>query len=245
MSNFYNPDYPVSGVGNFMQHTYTNNNASIDAMYFNSGMGMMPQQFDSRRNMGLNPNGFVPTNPFDPNQNMNTMMCGGGYPTQQQQQQPPVMPFSNYPPSVPQQQTPAFNSLVDSRRTATAVNNTVGSNPWANHRSNMMNSQQQQQQQQMFTEQPSPFVNQYGYTGQPTPYMYDASILNGSGFGRRESSWENVYSQPNVINQPVVDWNNQQQQQYGYGGGMPMPQYPAMNISWREQAERNWGSSIK
>lgn len=239
-NNYYNPDYPQIGAGNFMQHTYTNNNASIDAMYFNNGMGMVQQQFDSRRNMGLNPNGFAPTNPFGTNPNMNPVM-NGGYQTPsvpQQEMVSPVMPFSNYPPSVPQQQ-PTFNSLVDSRRTATAVNNTIGTNPWSNQQqSGVMN-------QSMFSTQPqtpSPFVNQYGYTGQPTPYMYDASMLNGGGFGRRDGSWDNLYSQPNVINQPVVDWNNQQQQQqYGYGGGMPMPQYPAMNISWREQAERNWG----
>lgn len=234
MSNYNNPDYPVSGVGSFVQHTYApaNNNASIEAMYFNSGMGMMQQQFDSRRNMGLNPNGFAPTNPFGPNQNTNTMMCGG-YPTPSVPQQEQVMPFSNYPSNVPQQQQqqPTFNSLVDSRRTATAVNNTIGLNPWAN--------QQQPQPQPL-----SPFTNQYGYTGQPTQYMYDTNILNGNGFGRRDGCWDNLYSQPNVINQPVVDWNNnqqQQQQQYGYGSGMPMPQYPAMNMSWREQAERNWG----
>jgi hypothetical protein len=239
--NNYNPDYPSCNGGSFLQHTYnTPNNASIEAMYFNSGIGFVPnQQFDSRRNMGLNPNGIAPTNPFNTNHNMNTVM-GGGYPSQPQQEQS-VMPFSIYPPGVPQQQqTPTLNSLVDSRRTATAVNNnTIGSNPWANQPQpqNIMN-----QQQQMFST-PSPFVNQYGYTGQPTQYMYDTSILNNCGsLGKREGYWDNIYSQPNVINQPVIDWNNQQQQQqYGYCGGMPMPQYPAVNISWREQAERNWG----
>ena len=240
-NNYYNPDYPQIGAGSFLQHTYApaNNNAIVESMYFNSGLGMM-QQFDSRRNMGLNPNGFAPTNPFSPNQNMNPMMCGGYPATPVPQQESPVMPFSNYPPSVPQQQQqqPAFNSLVDSRRTATAVNNTIGSSPWSNQQQpGVMN-------QSMFSTQPqppSPFVNQYGYTGQQTPYMYDTSILNGGGFGRRDGCWDNILSQPNVISQPVVDWNSpMQQQQYGYGGGMPMPQYPPMNISWREQAERNW-----
>ena len=252
----YNPDAPTT-IGSFLQHTYQqpNQNSMNNSYYYNGGNPFDmygQQQSDSRRNMMTN-NGVN-----NMNNNMNFGMTNNGYgmqmQTQQQNFEQPVMPFSSYPSGVPTSQQngmPAFNSLVDSRRNATAVNNNAATtNPWST-------ANQQQQNFQMNPQQPMMQNNQmmygqnYDYSQQPMSCssLYGSSI---NAFNKKDAYWDNQYTNPQFMMTPTVDWNaatnlnpmgnnmgyQQQQQQYP-----TMPQYPKTNMSWAEIAERNFNLS--
>lgn len=258
----YNPDAPTE-IGSFLQHTYQQptQNPMDSSFYYNDGStnpfdtyGQL--QSDSRRNIMANNNmcNMNNTNLYG----MNTYGMNNGYNTQMQQPvvEQPIMPFSTYPSGMPNQQQqlqPAFNSLVDSRRNATAVNNNANTtNPWATTNQQPMQPAQGYQMNQ--AQQPMQYNNQMYYSNmQPAcSSLYGNSINN---FNKKDAYWDNQYTNPQYLMTPNVNWNastnlnpmgnmNTQQQQYQqpqqmYGN---MAQYPKTNMSWVEIVEKNWSN---
>lgn len=254
----YNPDAPTT-VGSFLQHTYQqpNQNSMNNSYYYNGGNPFDmygQQQSDSRRNMM--------TNNVMNNMNQYGGMNNNGYgmqmQTQQQNFEQPVMPFSSYPSGVPttqQNDVPAFNSLVDSRRNATAVNNNAATtNPWSTANQQQQNFQMNQnmmnpQQSMLYNNSQMMYGQSYDYMQQP---MSCSSLYGNSinAFNKKDAYWDNQYTNPQFMMTPNVNWNAttnlnpmgnmgyQQQQQYP-----TMPQYPKTNMSWAEIAERNFNLS--
>lgn len=238
MSDFYNPDYPVSNAGGFSQHLYRpeQNNSAFYYNGMNPGFNSFSSwnsspfstvQPDSRRNDGLN----AQTMPQVPTMNMN------GAP-QYPQPERTVMPFSSYP----QTPTPQYglNSLVESRRFDNQPVNT-GNNPWANPQPAQM---------------PAPIMSQptvpsaWSYPVNPTCYNDPscAALYTNQkfGFDKSVSAWNNMYSQPRQIAPPNIDWNQNVQPQFNQFAQPPV--YPAFNnnqtpMSWKDVADRNWGGS--
>jgi hypothetical protein len=247
MSEFYNPDYPVSNTGGFSQHLYhpeQNNSAfyyggtgydfnfSSNPYNFNSNPFNNTVQPDSRRNDGLNPQIMpqVPTMPTMP-----TMSGVTTYP----QAEKGVMPFSSYP-STSQSPQYGFNSLVESRRFDNQPTD-MGNNPWANPQPAQM---------------PAPIVSQpttpSAWSYQPNPTYYNdpscAALYTNQkfGFDRSTSAWNNMYSTPRQIAPPNIDWNRGTQQPINQYAQPPV--YPAFSntqapVSWKDVADRNWGGS--
>lgn len=226
MNDQYNPDYPtLSGSASFLSHTFQNPNGGVNNSFYYPGANMsafnQPTYYpDSRRNDGVPAAANFNTQP-------------------QALPQTPVMPFSSYPTTSPQPQTPGFNSLVESRRFDQPTS--VGSNPWA-----------QPQPQPQFTapitpqpQTPSP----WSYQTQQSPYDPNCAALYSNpnfGYDRSSSAWDGIYAAPRPIEPPVINW---QQPQVNMYPSQQQPTYPAFNtlktnMSWRDIAEKNWASNL-
>jgi hypothetical protein len=250
----YNPDYPVSAGAGFIQHTYQPQQTN-QTTYFYGGntctnpFEMYGGQPDSRRNQyGAFP---TPTNPTYPQ------------PVQQATQEQAVMPYSSYPSNVPTNNAApqmGFNALVESRRNAAAVTNQQNAaNPW-NNTNAATASTSPYPYQTMSTPtmaptmmpQQSPYgmmpQNPYGYGYGVEQASYDLYVNNNPlGFDKKNGCWENCYTQPRTIPVPNIQWNqpvNLNPMGTQPNPAYPISSYPKTNMSWKEIAERNWGSTI-
>lgn len=245
----YNPDYPSTG-GNFLQYTYQpqHQQAQQNLYYYGGAAPVNPFNpmaipADSRRNFGMAaapmPNaapGYQPTwgAPVNPSQTNNAI------PEEQ------VVPFASYPPTRPMENInggvpgmPAFNALVDSRRNMGATNTAVTS-PWATPQS------PNPVQPPMPAYDPySSMYNGYGYPN--VPPNADALFDSRSqfGFNKENGCWDNPYTSNRTIPMPAVDWKPLPENQVApapnpYGN----PAYPVTQVdaSWKEIAEKNWGT---
>lgn len=218
----YNPDYPTM-CGSFTQHTYRPLETTNETFFY-SGINPFGNQpmTDSRRNFNMN-NGGYPTGT-------------AGVPVETQMKMSP-----SYQNGVPMNGTPAFNSLIDSRRSIN-VNNTpaaASSNPWANNQQNVIpnNSYATPTMGDAYA---NPYQNMFNY---PPVEMSSMALYNDAsqiGFDRKAGCWENSYTNPRTIPVPNVNWNQ-------VNNAPPttyQPMYPVAptSTSWLEIAERNWGS---
>jgi hypothetical protein len=239
MSNFYNPDYPVSNPGGFIQHTYRPDQ-STNNMFWYGGVGAFNASTipaDSRRNDGM----AMYAMPQFP-QSMPTMMPSTNMPITPTTN--PVgngMPFSSYPNNQ-QNAQPAFNSLVESRRFAPTPQVDVSSNPWA--------TQNQPVQPQFPVSQPTPQC-----VNVPNPWMYAGNINYNDpnctalysntnfGFDKGTGAWDNSCVPQKTIIPPAINWGQPVQPQYQQPTFASMSfNYPQTQTSWKDTADRNWGS---
>lgn len=247
----FNPDYPdMESCGGFLQHTYHQPQTNpYDQMYYGGGSVNPFDQFggnnvppDSRRNIGY-------PNPSVMGMNSHQPMTNNG--------QQPVMPFSSYPSGMPNNQNaPAFNALVESRRNMPVNNNPVSS-PWANQNHTMpqqpiVGMNPTPQVQPMMPQQTTqPWSNPYGYARVETSMM-DLYNNHISEFDRKIPSWDNMYTSPRQIEAPFVNWNTR----FGQSNCIPMtngdnvysyqyncPQYPKMNVSYLDIAKNNFANA--
>lgn len=247
----YNPDAPVSVGAGFIQHTYQPQQTN-QTYYYGGNNTVNPFEMyggpDSRRNQyGMF---STPTNPTYPQ------------PAQQVNQEQAVMPYSSYPSNVPTNNAApmGFNALVESRRNAAAVTNQQNAvNPWNNTNATASTSPSYP-----YPTMPTPTMtptmipqqnpygmmpqNPYGYGYGVEQSAYDLYVNNNPlGFDKKSGCWENCYTQPRTIPVPNIQWN--QPVNLNPAGTQPNPvypisSYPKTNMSWKEIAERNWGSTI-
>lgn len=242
----FNPDYPTN-LGSFLQHTYRPMENANESFYWAGGavnpFGNQYNNMDSRRNMGVV--GCFPTMGMNNN------------PPQVANSEANVMPFSTYPPSTPTANnnfgtTPAFNSLLDSRRNAPMPTNTNAAvNPWATNQAQQPQITPQMNQSTSFSNPWSnPYMNPQGMCGY-NAYCSDPSTMalyEGLPFGydKKAVCWENQYTVPRQVQSPVVNWNTNLNPM-GQQQSVPQPMYPTQmpktNMTWAEIAERNWGSN--
>lgn len=224
MSEFYNPDYPVANTGGFAQHTYQPDTMASN-QFFYPGTSFNPGMYppDSRRNDG------PLMNPMYPNTNapaMQYMPTGNG------------MPFSSYPPTPnTTPQAPSFNSLVDSRRFQSAPND-PGVNPWAQNQAS-----QPVQYQSVPQNTPSPWMYQQTMMSYSDPNCSALYSNPTFGFDRSNGSWDNSYSQPTIV-PPTINWGAPQQvvPQFNQPVQYQTFNYPQTQMSWKDIADKNWGS---
>ena len=245
----YNPDYPSTG-GNFLQYTYQPQHQQAQQnLYYYGGVAPVnpfsPQNIpaDSRRNLGMGvtpmPNatpGYQPT----PTWGAPTNPSANNVVTEEQ-----VVPFASYPPTRPMENInnvpgmPAFNALVDSRRNMGATN-TVATSPWATPQA----TNPVQPPVSPYDSYASMY-NGYGYPN--VPPNADALFDSRSqfGFNKENGCWDNPYTSNRTIPMPAVDWKTLPENQvaqapnpYGH------PTYPVaqVDMSWKEIAEKNWGT---
>jgi hypothetical protein len=242
MSNFYNPDYPVSNPGGFTQHIYQQNTVPNNMFWYGGAgsfnMGTIPA--DSRRNDGMMFN-----QPQFPTMSTPTTVPQFGNPSPMMSAPTTNpsgnngMPFSSYPATQPTQQ-PAFNSLVESRRFAPTPQTDVSNNPWA-----VQNQPVQPQFPTMTFPQTTMNV--------PNPWMYSSPINYNDpnctalysntqfGFDRGNGSWDNGCFPQRTIVPPNINWGTTQTPQYQYPTYTSFGQAPTQ-VSWKDAADKNWGS---
>lgn len=235
----YNPDYPTN-TGSFLQHTYRQPEMVNETFYYAGGGTVTQNPFnpmtdsDSRRNIGMY-GGYNPQMSYQQPAVQNT-----------NNQQTQVMPFSSYPSGVPNNGTPAFNAMAESRRnTAVAVNNNGNVNPWSNVQQPTAPTAPTVFPQQNANMYSNPYANPYAYNNPCCDYQ-TAALYGGSfnSFDKKNGCWDNMYTEPRPIPQPYIDWNHAMNAQHvqSYQPQYPqVSQYPQTNLNWVDIAKQNWG----
>lgn len=244
MNNYVNPDYPATtGAWGFNDPVNTNTN-----YYWNGGFqtqigGYTPMMAsgDSRRNQPvMNP---VNPNPFQQFGQVTTATV----PENQ------VQPLSSYPPASPaeaarQQMSSGLNPMLNvNTPTPSAL---PQNNPWAT-------------QPQQSTTPINPWAP--GTVSTPTPNFFNPGIMDYHAINMasvpsidKKTAWSDVNA-PQFYPTPQGNWNTnpqlpsfQQTQQnyaqntFGNPTAQPqyaLPQFPTQNMSWKDEAEKNWSMS--